>query len=121
MKLLSLAALWASAVAAQNAGNDTGPAIKVNQVGYLANGPKRATLVSDASEPQDWKLLNKAGDVQASGKTTPRGLDVATKEEVHIVDFSKFKTTGKSSPRTCSQAAWKIMVCEQYQLTKHAR
>ena len=30
---------------------DTGPRVRVNQVGYLPDGPKGATLVTDATEP----------------------------------------------------------------------
>lgn len=43
---------------------DLGPAIKVNQLGYLTNkGPKRATLVTNSTRAQRWQLINEFGDV----------------------------------------------------------
>jgi hypothetical protein len=52
---------------------DTGPRVRVNQVGYLPDGPKHATVVTDAAEPVSWELKNGAGDVVLTGVATPRG------------------------------------------------
>jgi len=57
---------------------DTGPRVRVNQVGYLPDGPKRATLVTDATT------------VVASGTTTPRGLDAASGQNTHTIDFTGY-------------------------------
>jgi endoglucanase len=73
---------------------DTGPRVRVNQVGYLPHGPKNATVVTDATEVLPWQLKNGAGDVAASGQTTPRGVDAASGQNVHSMDFSAFDTTG---------------------------
>ena len=40
--------------------------VRVNQVGYLPDGPKRATVISDATTPLPWQLKDKAGTVVAS-------------------------------------------------------
>ena len=41
--------------------------VRINQVGYLPNGPKAATLVTEAAEPVTWQLVNESGAVVASG------------------------------------------------------
>ncbi len=71
---------------------DTGPRVRVNQVGYLPGGPKNATLVTDATEPVSWQLRAADGDVVASGDTTPRGVDEASGQNVHSIDFTGYRT-----------------------------
>ena len=56
---------------------ETGPRVRVNQVGYLPRGPKGATLVT-----------------VASGRTTPRGVDPSAGENVQSIDFSSYTKTG---------------------------
>jgi endoglucanase len=73
---------------------DTGPRVRVNQVGYLPDGPKNATIVTDATEPVAWELRSADGAVVASGQTTPRGVDPASAQNVHTVDFSSVRTPG---------------------------
>lgn len=73
---------------------DTGPRVRVNQVGYLPTGPKNATLVTEATEALSWELKSSAGAVVASGQTTPRGVDPASAQSVHTVDFSGYRTAG---------------------------
>ncbi|MFY1632669.1 glycoside hydrolase family 9 protein [Solwaraspora sp. WMMB335] len=73
---------------------DTGPRVRVNQVGYLPGGPKNATIVTDAAEPLGWELHDAAGTVVASGTSTVRGLDTASGEQTHSVDFSTYRGTG---------------------------
>ncbi|WP_422733703.1 glycoside hydrolase family 9 protein [Micromonospora sp. WMMD558] len=70
---------------------DTGPRVRVNQVGYLPGGPKHATLVTDATETLPWQLRAASGDVVASGDTTPRGVDAASGQNVHTIDFSAYR------------------------------
>ncbi|WP_239091044.1 glycoside hydrolase family 9 protein [Asanoa iriomotensis] len=69
---------------------DTGPRVRVNQVGYLPDGPKRATLVTDATTALPWQLQNSAGVVVRSGTTTPRGTDAASGQNVHTIDFTGY-------------------------------
>ncbi|MFU8851441.1 glycoside hydrolase family 9 protein [Micromonospora sp. SL1-18] len=73
---------------------DTGPRVRVNQVGYLPGGPKHATVVTDATDPMPWQLKSAAGTVVAGGQTTPRGVDAASQQHVHTVDLSSFRTPG---------------------------
>ncbi|MET7935147.1 glycoside hydrolase family 9 protein [Streptomyces sp. NPDC005322] len=73
---------------------DTGPRVRVNQVGYLPFGPKRATVVTDAAEPVPWRLDNGAGVTVASGASTPRGDDASSGQAVHTVDFGAVTETG---------------------------
>ncbi len=67
---------------------DTGPRVRVNQVGYLPHGPKHATVVTDAAGPLPWRLTAANGRVVAGGRTTPRGLDAASGQRTHTIDFS---------------------------------
>jgi endoglucanase len=73
---------------------DTGPRVRVNQVGYLPGGPKNATVVTEATDPLDWQLTTAAGAVVAGGKSTPRGVDAASGQHTQTVDFSSFRTPG---------------------------
>ncbi len=73
---------------------DTGPRVRVNQVGYLPKGPKNATVVTDATTALAWQLKNSAGTVVASGTTTPRGVDASSGQNVHSVDFGRYTRRG---------------------------
>ncbi|MEV0430749.1 glycoside hydrolase family 9 protein [Micromonospora sp. NPDC050495] len=73
---------------------NTGPRVRVNQVGYLPGGPKHATVVTDATDPLPWQLRSAAGTVVADGQSTPRGVDAASGQPVQTVDFSTFRTPG---------------------------
>lgn len=66
----------------------TGPAIKVNQHGYETHGPKRATLVTDVTDPLEWALVNVDTEATtASGLTEPFGDDPSAGENVHVINF----------------------------------
>lgn len=73
---------------------ETGPRVRVNQVGYLPGGPKNATVVTDATDPLPWQLRDAAGTVVASGTSTPRGVDPASGQNVHSIGFSSHRTPG---------------------------
>ncbi|MFC7481450.1 glycoside hydrolase family 9 protein [Luedemannella flava] len=73
---------------------DTGPRVRVNQVGYLPAGPKRATLVTEATAALPWELKNSAGTVVASGSTVPAGTDASSNQNTHRIDFSSYKKVG---------------------------
>ena len=74
---------------------DTGSPVRVNQVGYLPNGPKEATLVSDADAGQAWQLLSADDEVVASGTATPEGVDASAGVKVQVIDFSSYTTPGQ--------------------------
>lgn len=73
---------------------ETGPRVRVNQVGYLPAGPKQATVVSDASGPLAWELHDASGEVLAAGTTQPRGVDPSSALHVHTVDFGAYASPG---------------------------
>ncbi|XVV17277.1 glycoside hydrolase family 9 protein [Actinoplanes sp. CA-131856] len=73
---------------------DTGPRVRVNQVAYLPDGPKAATLVTTSLEKLPWQLANAAGQVVARGDTTPRGVDVSSGQNVHTIDFGRYTRRG---------------------------
>ncbi|WP_243240312.1 glycoside hydrolase family 9 protein [Clostridium cibarium] len=70
-------------------------AIRVNQVGYLPNREKKATVLSESTSPIPWKLLDSSNNVVDSGMTTVFGDDHASGDKVHTIDFSSFKQEGK--------------------------
>ena len=72
---------------------ETGPRVRVNQVGYLPEGPKRATLVTAATEPVAWELRDGA-EVVAQGVSRPEGVDPTAGINVHVIDFSGVTETG---------------------------
>lgn len=74
---------------------DTGPRVRVNQVGYLPDGPKRATLVTDATEPVPWQLHDAAGELVADGRSAVHGDDPSSGSAVHSIDFSQVTASGE--------------------------
>ncbi|MEV7181300.1 glycoside hydrolase family 9 protein [Kitasatospora sp. NPDC093679] len=89
----ALAAAPATATAATAAAAADTP-VRVNQLGYLPDGPKRATVVSSATAPLAWQLRNAAGAAVASGSTTVHGADPASGQATHLVDFTAYGTAG---------------------------
>jgi endoglucanase len=73
---------------------ETGPSVRVNQVGYLPAGPKHATVVTDAPDPLSWQVVSGMGEVVMSGRSNPRGLDASSGQQVHTVDFSSVTKPG---------------------------
>lgn len=74
---------------------DTGPRVRVNQVGYLPEGPKGATLVTTATTPLAWQLKDASGRVVKSGTTRPAGTDATSGLNVHAIDFSRYDRRGQ--------------------------
>jgi len=72
--------------------------IRVNQMGYLPNAAKKATLrvYSDSAESTKWNLMDRYGKVVASGNTTVFGPDHEPGEYVQIIDFSSYTKPGKN-------------------------
>jgi endoglucanase len=73
---------------------DTGPRVRVNQVGYQTSGPKNATVVTTATEPLAWELRDAANAVVATGQSTPRGVDASSGQNVQSIDFSSYTVAG---------------------------
>ena len=91
--LIGIAALAAVAGAANAALPEPAP-IRLNQVGTLADGPKRAIVPHAASQPLPWSLTDSSGRVLASGRTRVFGQDRWSGEHVHQVDFSRYRQPG---------------------------
>ncbi len=74
---------------------DFGSPVRVNQLGYLQSGPKRATYVTDETAPQPWRLLNASGGVATSGRTSPFGTDAMSGTKVQRIDFGTYRGAGE--------------------------
>ncbi|MET8862123.1 glycoside hydrolase family 9 protein [Nonomuraea sp. NPDC004580] len=73
---------------------DTGPRVRVNMVGYLPAGPKKATLVTSGTSALEWELKNADGNTVARGRTVPRGVDDSSGQNVHTIDFGAHREPG---------------------------
>ncbi len=88
---------------------ETGPRVRVNQVGYLPEGPKRATLVTDSDVAVPWTLLS-GGSTLASGVTVPAGLDASAGLEVHTIDFSDVSAAGAYTLVADGETSYEFMI-----------
>jgi endoglucanase len=77
----------AAAAATIGAASDPAPTIRLNQVGFLPDAPKRAVIASAATAPLAWRIVDARGKTVATGKTTVAGADRASGDHVHLVDF----------------------------------
>lgn len=68
--------------------------ISINQTGYFTQGEKIALLATDATEPQEWQLLDSTGKVVMSGTAIIKGKDVNSGDNLQVIDFSSFTSTG---------------------------
>lgn len=75
-------------------GHETGPRVRVNQLGYLPDGPKRATLVTEQQESVSWELRDDDGELAAQGTSSPEGFDPSAGLDVHTIDFSDYGDFG---------------------------
>ncbi|WP_031081435.1 glycoside hydrolase family 9 protein, partial [Streptomyces sp. NRRL WC-3549] len=73
---------------------DTGAPVRVNQVGYLPQGPKGGTVVTEADAPLSWTVKAEDGSTAATGRTVPRGEDPSSRQRVHTFDFGDLTTAG---------------------------
>jgi endoglucanase len=71
------------------------PKVRVNQVGYLPDLPKVATVATASDAPLAWQLVDASGRVRASGQTRAFGEDRSSGERVQQIDFSSVKTPGE--------------------------
>ncbi|MDD6769630.1 glycoside hydrolase family 9 protein [Inconstantimicrobium porci] len=74
--------------------NDTGYAVRTNQLGYYTNAQKKATVSTTAKSPINWRLVNAKGETVKKGKTKVFGLDHASGDFVHQIDFSDYNEKG---------------------------
>lgn len=70
------------------------PRVRTNEVAYLPDGPKNATVVTTAPLPLAWRLVDARRAVVAQGRTTPRGTDTSSGQRVHTADFGSFRGHG---------------------------
>ena len=68
--------------------------VLVNQVGYLPGLAKVAVVKSDSTTPLAWTLVDSHDHTMATGKTGVRGLDPASGDRVHSIDFSAVTKPG---------------------------
>lgn len=66
---------------------------RVNQVGYIPNGPKIAVYKTDSVVGEAWQL-KKNGELIISGATVPSVADGASGDNVHRIDFSNYAVSG---------------------------
>ncbi len=107
------------------------PPLRANQVGYLPQFAKRATLATAADAPATWQLVDAAGQVLATGSTRPFGDDPDSGERVHQLDFSGYRTPGDglrlrvgaetSTPFAISTAAYERLVRDAFKYFYHNR
>ncbi|NOL39172.1 endoglucanase [Kribbella sandramycini] len=73
---------------------DFGSPVRVNQLGYLPSGPHRATYVTTATTPLEWRLVDASNTTVARGKTTPYGADALSGDDVQLIDFGSYRKSG---------------------------
>ena len=66
------------------------PAVRVNQLGYLPDAPKQATLVADAAESLEFNVLDPSGRPAWRGRSSPWPIrpEPTSGLNVHVLDFS---------------------------------
>jgi endoglucanase len=72
------------------------PRIRINQVGYLRRGPKRAVLVTDEQTPAQFEVVDEAGHQVLDGLTAPWPVrpEPTSGLPVHVIDFTALRTPG---------------------------
>jgi endoglucanase len=78
------------------------PLIRVNQFGYLPDGPKFATLISSVSHRLDAFVFDASGHDVWQGQSEPHSDDAAF--STHVIDFSDLAATGRSFTIRCDGA-----------------
>lgn len=91
--------------------------ILTNQVGYFTDRNKKATMLCEETAAVAFELLDEEGNTVFSGFSTPFGLDEASGDQVHILDFSEFTKEGTYTLRSETGAksrAFEIGVTDNY-------
>jgi endoglucanase len=70
--------------------------VRVNQLGYLPDGPKRATLVSTATAPVPFAVVSRTGDRLWQGRSEPWPVrpEPTSGLAVHVLDFAAAPVVG---------------------------
>ena len=72
------------------------PAVRINQLGYLPHGPKRATWVTNEPLPVEFTVVAADGTVALRGQTQPweHRPEPTSGQSVHLLDFTDLAATG---------------------------
>jgi endoglucanase len=72
------------------------PEVRINQLGYLPGGPKRAVWVSDAGEPAEFCVRDGVGTRVFGGRTRPWPVrpEPTSGLAVHVLEFSDLRAEG---------------------------
>lgn len=71
------------------------PPIRVNQLGYLPNGPKLATWITDRKESHSFTLESIGGGSSLRGQSRPlTAVDGSSGVSVQLIDFSELHDRG---------------------------
>ena len=72
------------------------PTVRINQLGHLPLGPKRATWVTDESRPVEFRVIAANGSVTVHGRTHPwpERPDPTSGQSVHVLDFTRLTAAG---------------------------
>ena len=69
--------------------------VLTNQLGYFSDTAKKATLLCSDTNGIDFEVIDENGKVVYEGKSTPKGYDEASGDDVHELDFSEVTKAGK--------------------------
>ncbi len=89
LSLLLVIALGTSAAA------PAPPRILMDQLGFEADGPKRAVVADAGDRPLPWTVTDARGRVVARGETRPFGPDRASGDRVQLADLATLRTPGE--------------------------
>jgi endoglucanase len=72
------------------------PQVRVNQLGYLPDRPKHATLISDATDPIRFTVQDQSGIEVFTGFSEPWSVrpEPTSGLMVHVLDLSKLDMPG---------------------------
>jgi endoglucanase len=72
------------------------PAVRINQLGYLPQGPKQATWVTDAPLPAEFSVVAADGSVALRRNTEPwlNRPEPTSGQSLHVLDFSGLTAAG---------------------------
>jgi endoglucanase len=74
------------------------PLVRINQIGYLPYGPKRATWITDEPLPAEFAVLAADGSTVHRGSSQPWPIrpEPTSGQSVHVLDFTGLTTPGGS-------------------------
>ncbi|MHC1550116.1 glycoside hydrolase family 9 protein [Phyllobacterium sp. K27] len=69
--------------------------VRVNQLGYLPDGPKLATIVLSSDLPLEFQLVDSEDVSVFKGTTKPLGFDAMAGVKTHMADFTNYHKAGE--------------------------